>query len=487
MQATALFQLMSDDGGTVGVDLFNYIQKETRKVVVSEAIKQYEPSLHDVASKSKRPDKKIFVPTGEIDPQTNKPVIVAGTAPVSRAPISFQKYIISQKGSFARGNGVILKPTVEGTKTFDRVYSNWQDNKTNFDLKDIAVSQMGETQVAVIFYGEKGAETFDDFKFRYKIVSPLKGDKLIPFFDDDTDDLIGFGREYMRGKKTMYDFYTMSPSGLAEIWRYENRKPKIIAVNIEKDGVIVEVEQHEVIKTQYTKLPIVYWEQPTGECNDTDALIKEFETGFSDFLTQMGYSADPILFAKGTAMDMPTKGSAGKFIESTDPAADLKYVTPDNATEARELQFRMLKQFIFSLNRAVMLDLETLKGLGATSGAALERYLIDVYAEATDKQQGSWGKGVQRMVNWLTSQWQNLEGTEAKGFRIDVVFTKYSLQDEAERVDIAVKANGNKAVVDLESGVAMAGLVDDIKGVTENIKKETAVQTVVPIKEPLTE
>lgn len=455
MQISAIYENMGGDG----VKLYDYIKTETRQQSSNEAIKQFIPSLHEVADKGKRPDKKIFVPTGEIDPVTKQPKFDIDFATVSRAPFAFQKYIINQKASFARGNGVIFKPTKEDAKLYDRVWNNWQRNKISFDLKEIAERQMAETQVAVIFYAERGKETLDEFVFKHKIVSPLKGDKLTPFYDDETDDFIAFSREYKRGEgTTILDFYYMADNGFCEIARYKNGKELI-----------------DTIKTSYTKLPIVYWEQLQGECEDTKELIKEFEFGFNEFITGLGYTADPILFGKGKVMDLPAKGSAGKFIESTDPDADLKYVTPDNATEARELQFKLLQRYIFSLNRAVLLDLDAMKDLGGNiSGAALERYLIDAYMEATDKQQGSWGKGVQRMVNWLLWEWNKLEPGE-KGFRIDVEFTKYSMQDEMERVELAVKANGNKAVVDVESGVAIAGLVDDVAGTAKKIKDESAV------------
>ena len=466
-----------------GEELYKCAVKVSREVASKEAIKQYIPALHDVANPNNRPDKPIMVPSAtEKDPLTQKPLMVQDHAKVTRAPLMIQKYIIGQKGSFARGNGVILKPTIENSKVFDQVKRNWSENKTDFDLKEIAVRQMSETQCAVIFYGEKAKESFDQFKFRYKIVSPLKGDTIIGFFDDDTDDLIAVSREYKRGKKVMYDFYTMNPiTKLCEIWKYENRKPKMIPTYEpgENEIPIETGTAHQIIKTPYTKLPIVLFEQEEGECEDTSAIIHELESGFSDYLTQMGYTADPILFAKGAAMDLPAKGVAGKFIETADPAGDLKYLTPDNATEARALQFNMLQKYIFSLNRAVLLDLETLKGLGAVSGAALERYLIDCYMEATDRQQGSWGKGVQRMVNWLVSQWQELIDKD-RDLRVDVIFSKYSMQDDLERVTLATLANGGKAVVDHETSIGIAGLVDNAGDTLKKIEEETKTEVVTP-------
>ena len=464
--------------GGDGADLYKFIQKESRSDVVNEAVKQLIPDLHKVADRGLRPDKIIFVPSGELDPITKQPIMQMDTAPVTRAPLSIQKYIISQKGSFARGNGIVMKPTIEKSVVYDNVYRNWVNNKTDFDIKEFATRQMGETQCAVIFYGDRGIDKLSDFNFKYKIVSPLKGDTLYPFFDEDTDDLIAFGREYKRGRKVRYDLYAMDPTTKrCIIRRFENKKPLQVEV-LGEDGTTPTGETQDlVIATPYTKLPIVYWEQDEGECNDTAEIINELEAGFSDFLTGLGYTADPILFAKGTVMNLPAKGTQGKFIESTDPAADLKYITPDNATEARELQFKMLQRYIFSLNRAVLLDLDTMKDLGsAPSGAAFERYLTDAYMEATDRQQGSWGKGVQRMVNWMVSQWALLLN-DTSGIRIDVKFTKYSLVDEQERVTLAMTANGGLPVVDLETSVGMAGLVDNVQATVIKIRDEQAPAT----------
>lgn len=470
MQISALFELMGGDG----IDLYDYVNKSSKKVIAKEAIKQYIPELHDVADYGKRPDKTIMVPGTEVNTTTNKPIYVEDTAKVTRAPLMIQKYIIGQKGSFARGNGVILKPTIEDSKVFDQVKRNWSENKTDFDLKEIAVRQMSETQCAIIFYGEKGKDKLDQFKFRYKIVSPLKGDELFPFYDEDTDDFIAFGRKYKRNKKNIYDFYVMNEQGFCEIHRFINGKPKMVA-----DIADETKENREVIQTKYTKLPVVFFDQDEGECNDTKVIIEELESGFSDYLTQMGYTADPILFAKGAAMDLPAKGVAGKFIETADPAGDLKYLTPDNATEARDLQFKMLIKFIFSLNRSVLLDLETLKGLGAVSGAALERFLIDVYMDATDRQQGSWGKGIQRMVNWMVSQWIMLEQKDYD-LRVDVMFSKYSLQDDQEKVNLALAANGGKPVIDHETSIGIAGLVDNAGDTLKKIEEETKTEVATP-------
>lgn len=469
MQLSELYRLSGGDGQS----MYDYAKKNKSNNSINEAIKEYIPTLHDVANKGKRPDKIVYVPILDDDGRDTGQM-TTDLSKVSRVPLPIQKYIISQKASFIKGNGLILKPTNEDSEVYERVKENWKKLKADFDLKEIARTMMAETKVAVIFYGEK-KESVEDFNFRYKIVSPLRGDNIEAYFDEDSGDLIAFSREFKVKKDTFCDLYIINEkTKLCEIWKYKNGKP--LMINVVDELEQLESTQHEVIKTTYTKLPIVYWEQEQGECIDTKELISEFENEFSDFLTQMAYTADPILFAKGETMSLPAKGVRGKLVESNSPEAELKYVTPENATESRDLQFKLMSKFIFSLNRSVLLDLETLKGLGqGITGAGLERLLIDVYMDASDKQEGEFGKGVQRMVNWLVSQWEVFLNKKEKGFRIDVEFTKYSMQDDLERVELAVKANGNKPVVDMRGGIELAGISNDIDDTINNIKAEQSV------------
>jgi len=460
MHISALYRLMGGDGE----ELYNGLRALSRQQEISKGIKQYDPKLHKVNDKGKRPDKTIFVPNGQKDPITGADILVEDSSPVSRVPVSFEQYIIGQKATFAAGSGVSLKPSKEGTELFTYVERNWYDNKTDFYIREIFRSVMAYTQAAVIFYGEKGAESFDDFRYKMKVVSPENGDVLEPFFDEDGN-LIAFGREYDVDKNKRYDFYIIGQSGKVEIRRFDNGK--VLLFDIDTDN------PSEVLLTKYTKLPIIYWEQDTPECDITNEMREEFETSFSDFLTQMGYSADPILFGKGSVLNLPAKGSAGKFIEGS-ADSDLKFITPDNATESRDLQFRLLQKFIFGLNRAVFLDMETMKELGDVSGSALERYLMDAYMEASGKQQGYLGMGVQRMANWLTHTWRELINGD-KSLRTYITFNKLSMTSEADRVELAMKANGGLPVMTHEASISLAGMEEDSSKALQEITRQSVV------------
>lgn len=429
---------------------------EWRKAVVAEAVKQFDPKMHAVLDKTKRRDKPTFVPTGEKDPITGADKLQLQMVPPARVPLAIQKYIIKQKASFARGNGVKLRPSDAGSRTFKWVYNNWYANKTEFDLRETIMRMQSETQCCLVYFSDEEAlaearrlKDPSRFRLKHKIWSPLKGSYLYPYFDPDTESLVALMREYIDPDGvTVFDMYMEADP--------DNGRPRPVVRKFRESvlGAYTEIE------LPYPKLPLVYWGQDQGECDDTAELIAEMETSFSDFSTQMGYSADPILFGKGSVLKLPAKGSAGKFIEGSQDS-DLKYVTPENATESRDLHFQMLQKWIFTLNRAVLLDIETMKSLSDVSGAALDRFLIDAFLEASDNQHGYWGKGVQRMVNFELAVAKDLYNDPDDETTIDVEFTKYRINDIREITETMLLANGNKPLIDHEESIAAAGLVDD--------------------------
>lgn len=481
---SAIYQLMGGDGVLVNETTGLYRTStnielaklkgeshEWRKALVYEAIRQYDPKLHKVLDKAFRRDKPTFIPTGEKDPITGADKLQLQMQEVARLPMGIQKYIIKQKASFARGNGVKLKPSDAESPVFKWVYKNWYENKTDNDLRDIFLKLKSETQCAVVYFADpeslrkaKAAKDPNKLRLKHKILSPLKGSYLYPYFDPETEALVALLREYKGvDGATLYDMYMEADPQNGRL------KPVIRRFKETLTGAYTQIE------LPYPKLPLVYWGDEYVECDDSKELIEEMEKSFSDFADQVGYSADPILFGRGRVLNLPAKGSAGKFIEGSDDA-DLKYVTPDNATEARELHFDMLQKWIFSLNRAVVLDIDTMKNLGDISGAALDRMLVDVYAEATDNQTGYYGKGIQRMVNVQIAVAKDILGLPNDETTVDAEMTKYRINDMRENVEVLLLANGNRPLIDHQESITLAGLADDPNVAYERIQKQIELQ-----------
>lgn len=462
--------------GGDGIECYNAFRKsyQTRDQIVAQAVNQYVPEYHDIMSTSKHPDEILCVESGEVD-EYGEPIMTNEIVPITRIPLAIEKDIINKKAIFAYGGGILLEPTKDKSKLFQRVESNFYDSKLDLISKEILTHCMASTQAAVLFYSPT-ADSVDKFRFRHKIVSPLKGDKLEPFFDEDTDDLIAFGREYKRGDKVRYDLYVKNEAGFVEIRRYENGKPLFKSGILEMpdiNGNMIQVEGQvaDVTVTPYTKLPVIYMELPQGECHDIAELRKNYEIAYSGFWDQNDRTGDPILFGKGDTLSLPAKNKRGKYIEGS-ADSDLKFLSPENATESRALQFKMAENYMYSLCNSVKFDLETFKGAGVTSGEAIDKLLTPMFLDAKEKQDGILGMFYQRLINWLLHETRELFGGESD-LRVYVKFKPMSFKSDAEQISLVMQANGGLPVVSHLESIVMAGLSTDAQKTLDEINKTT--------------
>lgn len=468
MQISQMFRLMGGDG----VDCYKGFMNEAndRTAVVAEAIQQYIPDLHEINNRALYPDEVLTVESGEID-EYDQPILTSETVPITRIPLAIEKDIINKKAIFAYGGGIILEPNKESSKLFETVEKNFYDTKLDLMSKEVLTDCMASTQAAIIFYAP------DNFKgvFKYKIVSPLKGDTLYPFYDEDTGDLIAFGREYKAKDKTRFDLYVKNESGFVEIRRYINGVPRFVqgAVLMPSANGLVQVdgEVADVFVSPYTKLPVIYMEQAVGECHDIHPLRKNYEVAYSGFWDQNDRTGDPILFGTGDTLSLPAKGKRGKYIEGS-ADADLKFITPENATESRALQFKMAEGYMYSLCNSVKFDLETFKGAGVTSGEAIDKLLTPMFLDAKEKQDGILGMFYQRLINWLIHETRNALSMGEDDLSVYVKFRPMSFKSDKEQVELAMTANGGKPVVTHYESIVMAGLSSDPQQTLKELDNE---------------
>lgn len=458
--------------GGDGVECYNAFRKsyQTRDQIVAQAVNQYVPEYHDIMDRSKFPDEILCVESGEVD-EYGEPIMTNEIVPITRIPLGIEKDIINKKAIFAYGGGITLEPTKDNSKLFQRVESNFYDSKLDLISKEILTHCMASTQAATIFYSPT-PDSVDQFRFRHKIVSPMKGDKLEPFFDEDTDDLIAFGREYKRGEKVRYDLYVKNEAGFVEIRRYENGKPLFKSGILEMpdiNGNMIQVEGQvaDVTVTPYTKLPVIYMELPQGECHDIAELRKSYEIAYSGFWDQNDRTGDPILFGKGDTLSLPAKNKRGKYIEGS-ADSDLKFLSPENATESRELQFRMAENYMYSLCNSVKFDLDTFKGAGVTSGEAIDKLLTPMFLDAKEKQDGILGVFYQRLINWLLHETRELFGGE-RDLKIYVKFKPLTFKTEKENIELYMMANGGKPVISHKTSITLAGLENNPEDVLNEL------------------
>lgn len=434
-----------------GGDGISFIEKTKEKYnrdkVVKESAKLFDIDQHDIKKKADKQKVEVLPSIAKDADGIPIPNIKTSFVEVSKTPLDIANYIIEQKATLVTGAGVGLDAEDTESELYKKVKLNWDNSKFEYDLSKVFKTLKTETQVAIILFGKPNSS-----EYGYKLASPNRGDLLIPFFDEETEDFVGMQREYKIGADTIVDLYYKSVQGTPRLKRVKNN---------------IEVEDNEL---PYHNLPIIYFEQDENECANIAELIYSLEEAMNTFIDTARYYADPILFSKGSDINLPAQTDSGKLFISKDEHGDMKFITPENPTEMRRLHFEMLEKYIFLLSHSVRLDAESLQGLGKSglSGEAIERLMTDAYMYATNEQNGEFGKGVQRLVNWLTKEHTTLS-RNAEQMNIKAKFRKYSLRGEQERVELFMKANGNLPIIGHEESIVSAGLAKDVDFMTETV------------------
>lgn len=442
------------------------IRQEWKSFFEWKAFLQYDPLLHKIlVDKVTRPDKFIQVPIPNqdcADPDQLK--TETKTVHIARIPLALQRLIVSRAVAFLTGGKteVKAKPANETEQAlFDWVMATWRKNKLQFKNADIAKRFMSETECAEIWYSKKREDGAVDM--RMQVFSPSKGDELIPVFDP-LGDLLAFARGYVveegENKITYMDVY-------------DDKK-----VVYYRQAVGSEWEKIREVAHLYGKIPVIYYSLERSVWSDVQIMIERLETLISNFADTNDYNGSPILFAKGKINGFSQKGEAGKVIQGEDgidgQQADIRYITWDKAPEAIKLEIETLTDMIYTITQTPNLSLKELRQLGDISGVAFDRMLIDAHLKAKDYQNGMYGEGIQRRLNFLLAAGiatqKGLEG--ARDMEIGAEFTLYRIDDINSRIDTAMKANGGLPVMSQKESISFTQLSDDPDKTLEDINAQ---------------
>ena len=408
--------------------------------------KQYGITGHNVLDTAKRPDKIITIDDGE-----------SRVEKVGRIPISFQKKIVSAATSFAFGNPVELhsEPITEGekqiTKAIDIIFD---DNKIDSFNRKMCKDILRCTQFAEIWHvvelKEASAEYGFDAKFKLRVlpISPWDGNKLYPFFDK-SGDLIAFSREFqykgIDGKASEY---------------FETYTDEEIVVWEKKQGeAFVELSR---AKNEIGKIPVIFGKDDSVDWSDVQYSIERLETLLSNFADTNDYHGSPKIFIQGAIQGFAKKGESGAIIQG-ETGSTAQYLSWDNAPESVRLEIDTLFKLIYSLTQTPDISFESVKGLGSVSGVALKMLFLDAHLKVQDKREIFDGY-LQRRINVVKSFVGVINtklAKDAQNLRIKPKISPFIVQDNKEKIDNLLAANGNQPLISQKLSISQSGLVDD--------------------------
>ena len=441
------------------------IKKEHNSSFDNKIYKDFNPENHKVNNKTYRKDRNILIP----DPsgatkEDGSAVMIPTVEKVNRIAIPLQQLITIRSTAFLTSGGVSFKSNPEGTaqeKALEIFKEIWRKNKCYYKNSEIGKAIYSETECAEIWYTRKLNE--NEFEIKCNIYKPSDGYDLIPVFDNNRD-MIAFGLGYTttRNKEKIenVDIYTID-----RLYKYESTNGNWSLSSGE--GMV------NPIPLLYGKIPVIYYSAKKAIWTDVQPIIERLENLISNFGDTNDYNGSPILAASGEITGFSAKGETGKVVELKE-GAELKYVSWDQAPESTKLEIEKLEDFIYTCTQTPNISFEQMKGLGAVSGVAFERIMIDAHLKAKDMQNGIYGEGIQRRCNFLINAISILY-TECKGAgNLDVTpqFELFKIDDRVERVETLLKANGGKALMSHKESIAANGTTDDVEKTYQEIKAE---------------
>jgi SPP1 family phage portal protein len=435
---------------------------------------QWEPSLHKIFNEKFRPKKKIKVPTGQNDPITGKPLYKNKTVEVVRIAIPMQKSIVNLVVGFLMMNAVTYKATSHGVdvkkldskqqQLFDAINHCYHDNKMRYFDKRLARTVMSECEAAELWYQPSDAEGKLRGDIKVMLLSPSRGDKLYPHFDD-YHVMDGFAREYytydeLGTSELHFDVYTNTMC-------YQHVNDKGSGWKLRASGL-----------HGFTKVPIVYYRQDQAEWEDVQWAIERVETCISNWGDTNDYFGTPKYFVKGRLEGFAEKGEQGTVFLGGDQA-DMRVLSWDRSPESVKGEIAYLFNIIYSFTSTADISFENMKTLGSnTSGAAIRLMFTAPYMKADAKTE-MFGEMFTRRSNIVANAICHA-GAYVKGISEDVarnidfepVFKPYLPKNDVELLQLITSSNGGKQSTSNRRAIELNPLNDDPDKIEEEMKEE---------------
>lgn len=434
---------------------------------------QYDPKLHDINDPRKRPDKLVVIDKDSDEYGEVKNINVNAELtteqgfriePVARIALALQKLIVKRAVAFTFGNPVAYDADPQNDEekavlaALKRALHDVKEKTLN---RRVARSLYSTTEVAEYWYTVEGDEEHDLYgfptkmKFRVALFSPAFGDRLYPYFDD-TRDLIAFSREFTKKTddlktRSFFETYTKDAHYL---WAAEGT-----AGAVAKNWELVEGYPK---KLTLGKIPIVYGSQPAVEWEDVQSLIDRLEKLLSNFADTNDYHASPKIFVEGKILGFARKGEAGAIIEGEE-GAKASYLSWAQAPESVKLEIETLLRLIYAITQTPDISFESVKGIGAVSGIALQLLFLDAHLKVQDKME-VFDDYLTRRANILLAYLgaANVKSrAAARRLIVTPRITPYIIEDEQAKINTLQAANGQKPVASQKATIRRLGWAED--------------------------
>lgn len=300
-------------------------------------------------------------------------------------------------------------------------------------------------------------------EIRVQLLSPKKGDKLYPHFND-WHRLDGFGREY----------YIYDELGTSEL-HFDVYTDRFVYKYINKGSgwSLIEAKAHG-----FTKIPVVYYYQYKSEWADVQWACDRVEESISNWGDTNDYFGSPKYFIQGRLEGFAEKGEQGAVFQGGKDTK-MNVLSWDHSPESVKGEIAYLFNIIFSFTQTPDISFENMKTLGNnTSGAAIRLMFTDPFMKVGNKTE-MYGEMFTRRSNIVANGICNagiyvkgIDASVAEDIDFEPVFEPYIPKNDVELMQLITQSNGGKASTSQRRSIELNPLNDDADSVEKEMKEE---------------
>ena len=442
----------------------------TPLVDVTAANKMIDEKKHDVMNPVLRRDKWVTIddPADQAAEGGSKRL-----EKVNRIALSYQKLIISRSVAFLFGNDVQhVYPSIltdNQQLIIDAIDKISKANKISNQNRVIARTAMTYKEAAELWYVRKENNIdygFNSaFKLKTKILDPNKGYIFYPYYDFDGD-MIAFSYSFTIKKDTKIVNYF-------ETWTNEQQ------IRWSDESGTWELMEGFPTDNPIGKIPISFVQLPEYETEDVQMLIDRLEKLLSNFADTNDYHASPKIVVSGEVKGFAKKGEAGGILELQN-GASASYLSWANAPESVKLEIETLIRLISTIAQSPDISFDSLKGIGSISGTALNVLMTDAHLKVM-KHSEIFEPFLQRRINIIRAYLKTMNvqwSKDIESLYIEPYIVPFSINNESDKIDLLMKANGGKAIISQKAAVQQAGMTNNPEQDYEQIMSESGNDTV---------
>lgn len=395
-----------------------------------------------------------------------------GVERVTRIALAFQKLAAKRMSELVCGIPVkrIYKPENDKQKqvasVIEKIFDRCRINSVNTErFKQLYAG----CEIFTLWYAvEKKNNIYgvnSPIKLRCRTFSPMLGDELYPFFDEDGDMTamsIAYRRKVGRKNVQFFDTYTDGDESRHIKWSDESG-----------EWVVVEDET-----TTLLKIPGVYQWRTEPIWEDTSNNVYEMEWSLSRNGNYLRDNSKPKFVVCANEIiqygDEKSPNKEFKSVMQYPTGAKAEYVTWAQATESLKFHIETLRSLYFTQLQLPDWSYEKMSQQ-ALSGESRKQMFIDAELKVGDES-GPLIELCDREVNVVKAYAKIILGqsyhADIDALPVENVITPYRITDRKEQVEVLMTANGNKPIMSQRESIEAYGQSDNVDKTLEDIKKD---------------